>query len=188
MGAMPGHVAKGPILERIDELSKDKTRFEEAFTELKTNEDLIYLGKHYDILLPDKKGEQKEADHVKNLWFQNWWPEQQLVAPVARAGLLKAMKLSIDTSRPLDCYWVCAGSQFELVTTLSDDQVTLLILTPHPPVSYANFEYNEPPDEYDPIWVTKHASAGVNDGEVEEAQTVSVAGVVTTRLRTGPHQ
>ena len=186
MGAMPGHVAKGPILKRIDkfsdydELSDNKTRFEDAIAELKTNPDLIYLGKKYGIL-----EDSKEEDHVKKLWFQNWWPEHQPLAPVARAGLLKAMTLSHDTSKPLDCYWVCAGTHFELVTTVSAKQVTLLILTPPPPVSFANFQY----DGYDPIWVTKHASVGVCDGEVEEPQTdISVAGVVTTHLRTGPHQ
>ncbi len=184
MGVMPANVAKGPILERIDELSNDKTRFEEAFAELKTNSNLIDMGLKYQILK-----QPKEEEHVKNLWFQNWWPQHQPLAPVARAGLLKAMELSINESKPLDCYWVCAGTHFELVTTLSEKQVTLLVLTPPPPVSYANFKYNKPPDEYDPIWVTKHGSVGVCDGEVEEPQTdISVAGVVTTRLRTGPHQ
>lgn len=188
MGVMPANVAKGPILKRIDELSNDKTRFQNAFTELQTNPDLIFLGKKYDILKPDPLGKPKEEDHVKKLWFQNWWLQHQPLAPVARAGLLKAMELSINESKPLDCYWVCAGTHFELVTTLSEKQVTLLVLTPPPPVSYANFKYNKAPDEYDPIWVTKHASVGVCDGEVAEAPTVSVAGVVTTHLRTGPHQ
>ena len=58
-------------------------------------------------------------------------------------------------ARPLDTYWVCAGSHFELVSTLSPQQVTFLILTPSPP--FTRHEGNFMGDEN--IWVTKRLSS-----------------------------
>lgn len=187
MGAMPGHVGKGPLLQRIDEFSRDKNRktdFENARNDLADGKSLIHMGVTYLGLTTP------EETHVEGLWFKNWWPQHQPTEPVAREGLRKAFDLAIGSGfdpasgwrKPLDCFWVCTGGVFQTIVTESPSQVNVLVLTPPPPISLYEHEMKDPAD----IWVSKHASAGHNP-KGETLETSNDPWILLTRLLTGPH-
>lgn len=193
MGGMPGNIGKGPIFARLEEFSRfegddeKRTRFQEARSDLDDpDQDLVYLGKKYGVLEP--RPDNPEDEHIRELWFKRWWPEHQPLEPVAREGLKLAFDKVLEaaqrgTPRPLDVYWMCAGRHFEMVTAVSDQQVTLLVCTPPPPFSLYGFAF----DELEDIWVCKHNSAGYNPVG-EELVSKGGAKVLTTRLWGGRHQ
>lgn len=178
MSVMPGHLTKRPILKRLDELSKgDKQTFQNAYADLNAlpwnlgPQDLITLGKKpaYAVFKT-----LNEENHLSNHWFGNWWLAQQPTVPVIRRGLLKAFRLAIDHSKPLDCYWCCAGESFEVVCCLSDQQVTVIFTTPPPPGQHPT----DFPDEEN-IWIVKRTATG--PGEIEES---GANGIYTVQLKT----
>jgi len=84
--------------------------------------------------------------------------------------------------RPLDIYWVCVGSDYELISCESDQQVTLMILTPEPKFSHTQGYFGPPGDpDLEKIWVTKTASHE-GPGEIPTATPHSHDGVLTVQL------
>lgn len=180
MGSMPEQVAKGPVLERLDAFSRKRLqdaqtaqKFANLHQELQGGQGLVELGVTYGIVQT-----QREQDHLKQDWFQGWWGTD--VEEIVRQGFEKAFALAIQHGLPLDCYWVCAGQNgpVKMFPARSASQVTVLLMTPLPPVMGSKF-----PDLED-IWAVKHESVGHGAGEILEREKNDV---ITTRLKTGPH-
>ncbi len=163
MSVMPGTVAKPPLLERLDQLSSDKVEFETAYNDLKTTNptvnDLIQWGWNHDLI--ETKAEE---NHLRNHWLGNWWPTYTTKEAVIKHGLLKAFELAIDQQKHFDCYWVCSGAYFQVLSLLSPHQVTVLVLTPSPGYLHTNAF----PDAED-IWAAKEKPATPVPGQQEES-------------------
>ena len=180
MSVMPGHMTKRPVLKRLDDLSKgDPVTFEQALKDLEalpwnvSAKQLIDFGKTHSLIVSTATNTAEE-DHLRDHWFTNWWPQCQPTPPLIRRGLLKAFDLSIDRKVPLDCYWCCAGHDFEVVVLLSKQQVTTIITTPPPPGQHpTDFPHDED------IWMVKTAKPG--DGEHVESDA---DGIYTVQLKT----
>jgi hypothetical protein len=146
MSVMPGAVAKPPILEELDAISKDKTRFEAMFADLKnapaTVDGIIKVAWNHQIIKTNA-----EEQHLRNHWFGDWWQNHTKKPAVVKHGLLKACELAIDQQKALDGYWVCSGDLFQVFSTTSSQQVTVMVLTPPPP-SVANTKYPDLEDIY----------------------------------------
>ena len=179
MSHMPGHVAKGAILEKLDNLSRNTTEFPNFYNILKGlkpgNPDLIYVGKFFKLLTDD------EAKHLEEHWFEYWWEQHQPVKPVLHLGLLKACQLALAgaTPKPLDCYWICAGTCLEVVPCESKELVTVLILTPPPPISGFGATFGP----LEKIWVAKHLQMGVAAGEVPDPNYPLTHGVDLVQIK-----
>ena len=152
-GSMPEVIAKAPTLKRLDALSKQVGKLKPFLDDLLTSpEELpIIAYKHKVATTAD------EVSHLRNDWFFAWWPDDQPVEPIVRAGLITAIEVCLrepgakaDRAKPLpiDSYWVChpapsenaAGGEYktesppvEVSVTWSDQQVTMIIYTPEPP-------------------------------------------------------
>jgi hypothetical protein len=103
------------------------------------------------------------------------------VKPVLHLGLLQAcdQALAGTIPKPLDCYWVCAGSYLEVVPCESKEQVTVLILTPPPPISGFGATFGP----LENIWVARHLSVGVAPGEVPDANYPTTHGIDVVRIK-----
>lgn len=161
MSVMPGAVAKPPMLEKLDNLSSKKDKFEQAFTALKgapaSVDGIIAVARAHKIITTDA-----EEAHLRNHWFGDWWTNHTTKPAVIKHGLIKACDLAIKEQKLLDCYWVCSGDLFQVSSMTSPQQVTVMILTPPPPTSaITSF-----PDKED-IWIAKKKPATVPAGQVE---------------------
>jgi hypothetical protein len=139
---------------------------------------------------------QHVADHVTNHWLDLYWPTAA-ARDVLHRGLYWAMRVAAfhegDLTRrrsnplPLCCAWVCSGgkpkgprSRFEVISIESDQQVTLLFLTPSPLGLWGD----EPLGPLQPIWATRHLHFGVDNGE-KQLETWPAASPTTVTVR--PH-
>lgn len=191
---MPGNVAKGNILKDIDKASTQLSRRDRIIDKLhNTTDTLVQIGTDSQVNVIDKvkkyhfKNQNKdktEEQHLDEDWFRDWWKQQLLqpIHPILRRGLRKAFDLSKNNSHkkdlPIDCYWVCAGTTFEVVIGQNDRQVTVLILSPPPEDSVDNVAYNELED----IWIAKKAPASSNPWE-DPDEADEGDGVVVVRLK-----
>jgi hypothetical protein len=161
MGGMPEIMAKGTILRRMDDYSKNKNHLIQVLDDLQNRpEPMDVLGVAYGILATPE-----EVSHMRDEWFRTWWPWAQPVEPIIRRGVIEAIKVALKNPAnplPLDFYWVCtpkygedtAGSStpdqepVEVGVAWSDKQVTVIFHTPNEP-------YQPSPPEDEPILVVK---------------------------------
>jgi hypothetical protein len=84
-----------------------------------------------------------EINHVGKDWFHaktGWWPEW-VPEKAMREGLIRAIDLSIKYGEkgkmgrplPVDYWWVRDSGTFRLVSLISKQQQTVLLLTPSAP-------------------------------------------------------
>jgi hypothetical protein len=84
------------------------------------------------------------ADYLRKHWLdpnsqQTYFPGFQPIAPIAAQGILKTLDLSLANQpnpKPIDAWWLVDHPDFRVVNLVSPQQVTLLIQTPRPPISY----------------------------------------------------
>jgi hypothetical protein len=160
MPDMPDHIAKGTILKRIDELSRDRPRLQQLHDALDVpNPKLSAIALQFRLVSPS------EQAHLLKDWFDSdsdrrWWENAQPVEPIVAAGFKLAIQQALDRNLPLDCYWVCYGEremrccrdQVEFNCCVSDQQVTVIIQTPAPEL----LSITRPAmTETDPIFVVK---------------------------------
>ena len=151
MPTMPQVISKGPILIKLDAVLSDTAKRDALLVDLEaTNSDLT--PKFSVATIAQQHGiatTPEEVNHLRNDWFQNWWPNAQpTVEKVVRGGLIEAIRCaSMHNDIPIDCYWVCDPGhgqhphvqddkepQFvEVSTSWNDRQATMIIYTPHPP-------------------------------------------------------
>jgi len=139
--AIPGHVAKGEILRKLDEVLNDAARRAQFLARIRAkkpdgswSEGLVEVAASALPLTP------AERTHLAEDWFDecgSWWPRFQPTDVVLRLGLIQAIGLATRSAPAarLDCYWVCGVEAFELVSCVAPTQVTVLIFTPSAPVS-----------------------------------------------------
>jgi hypothetical protein len=130
--------------------------------------------------------QQGVANHVTDHWLKTYWPGTD-PQEVLHRGLYWAMRVAAfhdgDLSRrrmdaqgkpdplPICCAWVCSGgkmkkkkARFEVVSLESDQQLTLLLLTP-PPEDLTDEKEKEGPLQR--IWSTRDTDFGVEFGETK---------------------
>ena len=151
--AMPATIGKGWILTKLDavvgspDLNDVITKLKDPLyddgaqlADLFSDVNVTIAGQLYKVLDNvttyrfRRSGLLTEKQHALQHWFGNWWVDDQPTAPILRVGLLEAFQTCRDPTRPrpLDTYWVCAGYEVEVAIATSDQQVTLMILTPRP--------------------------------------------------------
>jgi len=135
----------------------------------------------------------KDTDHIVNDWIpeadsasaslpawdpRGWWPRFFPLGEILCQGLANALRVCFyenpdepDKTKlkprglplPIDTYWVCAGSHFEVAVLLGhawidgsekENHVTMLILTPPAPGSDRAGSYSK--DKVQDIWIARH--------------------------------
>ena len=148
MPIMPAKLVKGKIFEKIDDWVNDPAATPAARAIIALNQlpnhPLLHVLTH---LVPPINLTRVEEKHLRDDWFDQvngWWPALQPIEPIMKRGLIEALELVQlggigNTGRPLDTYWMCAGSEFEVYvtegsTTLAKSrQITMIVSTPPPP-------------------------------------------------------
>jgi hypothetical protein len=156
---IPGNIAKGPLFYYLDELSRSADSVSrlgsllQALEQLQpTYQGLIPIFQTYILTDYDPNEAMTLLNHIRDHWFgeaNGWWPEEQPIEPIFCQGLIKAIRESVtnpltimdpqtqetqEQALPIDTYWICDASHFEILICRSPQQVTLLFLTPSPPV------------------------------------------------------
>jgi hypothetical protein len=212
MAGMPGNIAKGRLLLEFDDfINGSRSNLRDALAYYKNDMandlyDVVDFGVAKNIL----KGTDRD-DHILKHWLveaipgsspispQPWWPTFRPMGKVLRKGLIRALEtceyedadanpqVARASALPLDSYWLCAGSHFEIVTTVGyafvggtrvPHHVNLLILSPSVPVTRR--EGNLP--RFEDIWVVKH-SDDASPGEQAIGWTAPSDHVATVRLK-----
>ncbi len=131
-------MVKGPIFERISELSRRRhdVDVEQILGLLRSRQNLVDIGKALGIV----RSPRDEA-HLREDWFdetrRGWWRHAQPIEPIFRTGLIKAVELVRDLDLPIDAYWVRTDhprSPVRVTLGASTEQITLLFQSPHPRV------------------------------------------------------
>ena len=170
--AMPGYVGKGEIFKRLDDLLANSAKRATFLQRLgakkpngKWNEDVV------DILADMLPLSAKEKKHIEEDWFgeyDTWWPRQQPADIICRLGMIQAIGLA--AGKKIDTYWVCGVNDFTFSSLVSDQQVTVLVLTPFAPVSDQMPEDFEGSTDLDPIFTVRHKSLGPGEKQVQADQ------------------
>lgn len=142
MPRIPGAITKGSIFRKLDEfLSKPQQHFLDDLRN-PANAQLDQLGESRGLL----EG-QKQRDHASREFFGDegeqaaWWPGNEKKQEITRQGYIKATELALehDPPKPIVTYWVRGGESFQVAVAESDQEVTILLLTPPgPEVAKAN--------------------------------------------------
>jgi hypothetical protein len=213
MADLQGHIAKGPVLYYLDQLSRSDASISRlgalrtAIEQLQpTYRGLVDVLRQHLFADYDPARVEALSNYLRSNWFdeaQGWWRPQQPIEPVFCQGLIKALQESIDNpitvedpaqgkrqkALPIDSYWIVVGERFEMTVCRSLQQVTLLVMTPPPP--------NPRPgiwDQDSPVWVVRrdttstapdHAGQRVVGEAVEEGlvEREHVEGVRTVTNR-----
>jgi uncharacterized membrane protein len=144
-------IVKPPVLERLDELSKNLLLVEPLLKSLKMEmqRSLVDIGVQHKCL----DAGSEEARCLRQRWFdheQGWWKELPPAEPVVRRGLVRALELITEHKLPLDCYWILGADQIKVTVSKSEHQVTVVFLSPTVPADaqLARFQARGPD-----IWV-----------------------------------
>ncbi len=179
-GPMPGHLSKGTILAKLDEVLEKPgdSRRAELLQRLEArNPDRTWTEPVVEVLEDVLGLDRGEVAHLRNHWFderKGWWSTQQPIDIIVRLGLIHVIQLADAVigshkgtePRPVDCYWMCGTRDVTVSACVSPAQVTAIILTPAPPVS------DRIPSDYtgatqlEPIYTTRAQSRGPGEQEV----------------------
>jgi len=143
---MPGIVAKGQIVRALDAVLDDRAKRAELHTRLSAKESNGAFAESLIEIASDSNLfglSRQEVQHLKEDWFAlqgSYWPRHQPTAIVVRLGLIQAIEVARRTEPnqedwPIDCYWVCTGDAFQVTACAGPGQITVMLLTPPPPVS-----------------------------------------------------
>ena len=151
---MPGSVAQGPILLKVDAAANDPTKREAFLTDLKT-----WTSDYLEVIQKYVRLTAGEVDYVKKFWFnpEGLWPDLQPIEPLHRQGLITAIEVAMEDEAqlPIASYWVCVSTNFEIILTRTQQQVTRLIITPFPP----SLGRQRLSDQLAPIWSIRAAGS-----------------------------
>jgi hypothetical protein len=127
-------VAKTRVFDLIGRLSTDPDALQPVVEALRNGTSLIEAGVLGNVIEDD---EQRKA-HIGAHWIGGDREQRILAQALVRAG-----ELALQDGVPIDAYWVFAGDQFEAAVCRSQQQVTVLVVTPYPNVPT---EGEAPPD------------------------------------------
>lgn len=156
-GKMPADpVAKGNMLRMMDSLSRKPSVMAAAMEALEKEPavSITELGARFGYV----EGDDQQR-HVDEHWLDaeaGWFPGHAEVDSVLREGFIKAAEIALAHDLPVDSYWVAGGDQVQVVITQSDEQVTMLLLTPPPEKP----RYEGPLPVEERIWVARRAGSG----------------------------
>lgn len=145
MSDMPEVIAKGPILEKLEDVFNKaagrparRTAILNALKKDPPTEDLLTLADKH--MTPKLKPGQRY--HIQQQWLTdpNWLV--QPVEPIVRKALSVALEKA-GAATPIDCYWVCHPSHggaappaspepLEVSISWYGKQVTVIFYTPEP--------------------------------------------------------
>ncbi len=152
---MPGSVAQGPLTLKIDAAANDPTKREAFLADLNT-----WTDDYVEVLEKHARLTAGEVDYLKKSWFnpEGLWPDLQPIESPHRQGLITAIEVATEDEAqlPIASYWVCVSTQFEIIVTRTQQQVTRLILTPFPP----NGGGQRLSDQIAPIWSIRAVGPG----------------------------
>ena len=172
MGGMPDIIVKPNFLRALDRVGRAlnalpdterKPQIDKALDDLlacTTVAEFVQTAEDRRLIVG-----QGGRDHIRLDWLgERWWSKQQIPLQrrfdVLRQAFILIVELIRDKRRPLDSYWICAGSQdssiFEAVVAESPQQITLILLTPVPPKNDA------PPTDDPRLWVVREDDAAVD--------------------------
>lgn len=188
MGAMPAHIAKGPILEKFDDfINSDRNHLKAALLAYQSGSD-IWKAIDWGHLPAQSLLSQAEVNHIVKHWFPEhgaslppntpaespFWGTLRPLGPVFRQGLIQALELcdeNPDTGAlrpqalPLDTYWICTQTHFEMCVTIGyafdtsgnrvPHHVNLLILTPNPPIARHEMPTSS---DLENLWIVQHSA------------------------------
>jgi hypothetical protein len=148
---------KGPFLRAIDDLWRrfDRAERQEALRSLEAasgrDQGLLELATSLRL------GTREDLQHLALDWFERWWTEWQPIEPIFRLGLVQALRLALfdphsgkprTTPLALESLWLSGVACVEVGISASENQVTLLLLTPPTPGAGA-----APTGALDPVWM-----------------------------------
>jgi hypothetical protein len=190
-------VAQGRLIEALGETfskltSAERAELRKGLRDGTDNKSLAFLFESW--VKPQYTSDddyQSDKAHLFKHWFPppgattavhgGWWEDEQPIERVMRAGLIALIDL-LDAGYPphVDFYWVCAGGRFQVVNCVSGEQITVLLLTPHPPFSQRRPTGNANPgeDDLEKIWISKHHYYNPGEKRVDKGE---VAHAITTR-------
>ena len=153
---MPGSIAQGPILLKVDAAANDPAKREAFLADLKTWTD-DYVG----VLEKHARLTTREVEYMRRFWInpEGWWPDLQPIEPPHRQGLITAIEVAQEDEAqlPIASYWFCVSTNFEIILTRTQQQVTRNIMTPFP----QGFLLEPRPlsDQIGPIWHIRASGA-----------------------------
>ncbi|MCP4003716.1 MAG: hypothetical protein GY725_05925 [bacterium] len=187
-GAMPGQIAKGHILKRIDETLNDLSpgggralflsRLKAQNPDGSPTESLLTI-----LGDPALFGlRRKDIKHLEKDWFndnqvdgrrRSFWPSQQPIEPLLRHGMTLAIETAntyASSALPMDVYWICAGDSFEVTTCVGSAQATTLIITSRPEMSDRFPSAFEDRTDLEPIFTARPTKRGPGEDEIRLTQ------------------
>lgn len=130
-------IAKGRLLRATDNLLRSpptgqslKQYYGDRLQELQSGTGLSDIAIGLQILT------QAERPHADDDFLgTKWWPNEAEKAEILRQTFIKAYQVAIASpqDKPVVLYWVVSGGTFEGVVVDGDQQVSIFVLTPHPP-------------------------------------------------------
>ena len=153
MGGMPDIIVKPNFLRALDRVGRVLNGLPDPQRALeidKALEDLLACNTVAEFVQTAENRRlivgQAGRDHIRLDWLgERWWSYEQIPVQwrisVLRQAFVLIVELIRDTRRPLDSYWICAGSQdsstFEATVAESPQQITLILHTAVPPPNKA---------------------------------------------------
>ena len=170
---MENVIAKGPILQATDTIVNNRELRKDFLTALRDESQdyvdileefarkaevpcnrfqMAYLRLNWFPAPPDPS----EVEDVVRAFEGSWWRDFQPIEPIVRHGLIKAIQEATPRDLDLDSYWLCpAASDFEVIVSRSEKQVTRIIMTPPVPVHIPTPSIKP---EGVPIWIIKRTN------------------------------
>ncbi|MGH7821238.1 MAG: hypothetical protein ACREQ9_15850 [Candidatus Binatia bacterium] len=131
--------SKPETFRAIDAISRYRAQFDldSVIRELRSSRlNLVDIARAH-RLIANEEEERHLREHLLNERRRGWWQHVQPIEPVIRKALLKTVELVKERDLPVDAYWVCTGTgrsaPFAVTISASEQQITLIFLTPAPP-------------------------------------------------------
>lgn len=118
-------VHKTRVFEAIDAASRSPETLQRALDALRSGRDLLDVGAASGTV----EGDAERREHLDAHWLGD-----EADRAVLRDALCRAAELCVEYGIPADCYWVFAGSERSVSVSRSAEQVTVLVVTPHPDI------------------------------------------------------
>ena len=177
-----GNLVKGPVNQAVDRAVNDLAHRAEFLAALRSAD----TTEKYYTLLKAKGLDPKQAEYLHDWWYdgppperydkppgykpERFWPWLQPIYPLIRRGLIKAIE-EAGAALPLDSYWSAAGTEVQTLITLSQHQVTRIIVTPPTPPPTVVRKHPAP------IWVVRKGNPTLQPGYFPPAHDVVVESV-----------
>lgn len=128
-------VFKPRLLERLDEVLQSE-RLAEVVRDLRDDRaaSLLDIGIRYQVVSESKSDDQC----LRRGWLdpeEGWWRAFPAIEPILRRSLLRAGETSLKHKLPIESYWVVAGETLRVATCKGKNQITLLLISPNPPIT-----------------------------------------------------